>query len=65
MGPGRAYRGDSIWLTGYFRATPYYRKSMGKKHQHPQTHPFIVGDGWNRVLADDIFGVITLNVPST
>ena len=37
---------------------------MGKKHQHSQTHPFIVGDGQNRVLADDVFGVITLNVPS-
>ena len=37
---------------------------MGKKHRHPQTHPFIVGDGRNRAPADDIFGVIIPNAPS-
>ena len=64
MGPGRAYGGDSKWLTGYFMGTLYYWATHGGKCWHPQMHPFIVGDCWNRIPADDVFGVITPNAPS-
>ena len=44
-------------------STLYYGVTHGKKHWYPRTHPFIVGDGQNRVPADDICSVITPNVP--
>ena len=65
MGPGRAYGGGlnmANWLVQ--GSTLYYGVTCEKKHRYSQMHPFIVGDGWNRVPADDICGVITPNAPS-
>ena len=64
MAPGRAYGGGlnmAKWLVQ--GSTPYYGVACRKKHWYPQTHPFIVGDGQNRILADDVCGVITPNAP--
>ena len=45
MGPRRAYGGDSIWLTGYFRGTLYYGVTHGEKASALPNTPFYSG-GW-------------------
>ena len=62
MSPERAY-GEGLdtanWLMqGY--SVPI-ELLMGKRHQYLQTCPFIVGDGWNRILTDNVLGVVTSN----
>ena len=62
MGLGRAYGGGlntANWLVQ--GSTPYYGVTHEKKASVPLNAPFIIGDGQNRILDDDVCGVITLN----
>ena len=62
--------GESLWRRTQYgwlvnsRECSMLQSHTRKKHRSPQMYLFIVGDGQNRVPADDVCGVITLHVPS-
>ena len=65
MGLGRAY-GEGLttanWLIqGY--SVPWH--CSWRKASVPPNMPFYSGNGQKGILANDIFGVVTLNAPST